>query len=300
MADETNFAMMDYSDDAILPDDFDPNDPTYTLDRGMTDTAPTGETAPTTEPATESNVAPEHPEEEVPPTTEVQPQPAPATVRVKYNHEDRELSLDEAAILAQKGLNYDKIEQRMKALEAYEARSARLAKRLGYETSDEMIAAAEQNHINRKIRELVEAGNTEAMARFLVQQEMNQANQAPASPYQQPQMPPTSAAQANPSGLTPERQAELAEFVRTFPGVTKLPDEVIAENRKGVRLSLAYERYQNKLANSNKDEQLKELAVLKQNQAAAAKAPVSGTVGKASPPKEEPEDPFMKGFNTAY
>lgn len=297
MADETNFAMMDYSDDAILPDDFDPNDPTYTLDRGMTDTAPTGETTPTTEEVAESNVAEQSMDAS---TTEQSDQPAPTTVKIKYNHEDRELTLDEAAILAQKGLNYDKIEQRMRALEAYEARSARLAQSLGYQSSDEMIAAAEQNHINRQIRELVDAGNTEAMARFLVEQKMAKANQSFAAQAPTPQVLPTPAASSATSGLTPERQAELAEFVNRFPGVTKLPDEVIADNRRGVRLSDAYERYQSKLANSEQTKLRQELAVLKQNQAAAAKAPVSGTVGKAAPAKEEPEEPFMKGFNTAY
>ena len=50
-------------------------------------------------------------------------------------------------------------------------------------------------------------------------------------------------------------------------------------------------------AEAEKKAALDELAILKQNQAAAAKGPVTGTVGKAEPEKPEAEDPFLKGFN---
>ena len=137
----------------------------------------------------------------------------------------------------------------------------------------------------------MDAGNTEAMARFLVEQKMAKA--APSAPQEQPQAQgqPTPAGQPQ-SSMSPEREAELREFVRAYPGVTKLPDEVIADNAKGVRLLVAYERYKNKAA-------LNELAILKQNQAAAAKAPVSGVTGKAAPKDADPykNDPFMKGFD---
>ena len=43
-----------------------------------------------------------------------------------------------------------------------------------------------------------------------------------------------------------------------------------------------------------------ELAILKQNQAAAVKAPVTGTTGKAAPKVDEPDDPFLLGFNKDY
>ena len=64
---------------------------------------------------------------------------------------------------------------------------------------------------------------------------------------------------------------------------------MIETNQKGVRLLVAYERYQNQSA-------INELAVLKQNQAAAARAPVSGVTGRTASP-EPPEDVFLKGFN---
>ena len=100
--------MFNYStDDMILPDGFDPNAENFTLDMLGADQP---EEAPTTE---QAPAEPAAPAEEPAPTTEPVaaeegielPAPAPQTIKVKYNHEERELGLDEAATLAQKGLN---------------------------------------------------------------------------------------------------------------------------------------------------------------------------------------------------
>ena len=290
-----------YDDDIILPDGFDPEkgwiDPPTDDDAAPAE----GTTAPTTEPPEATPQMEEPPQTPEPTTAPVVP-PMPQTIRVKFNHEERELGLDEAAMYAQKGMNYDKLEERVRGYEAQSAKSANLAKMLGYESADEMLAAAEKNYIERQVRELMDEGNTESMARFLVEQRMAKA--ATPAPQTQPQtqsQPSSGVQEGQPNGqpaptddIPPERKAELMEFVRAYPGVTKLPDEVISANRSGVRLLVAYERYKNKAA-------LDELAILKQNQAAAAKAPVSGVTGKASTKDADPykNDPFMKGFDSA-
>ena len=288
--------MSNYStDDMILPDGFDPNAENFTLSMLGADQP---EEAPTTEPTPEEPAAPA---EEPAPTTEPVaaeeleiPAPAPQTIKVKYNHEEREIGLDEAATLAQKGLNYDKLEERLKAFEATNAKSANLAKMLGYDSTDEMLEAAHQNAINRRIRDLEAEGNSPSMAKFLVEQEMAKAAAAPAPQAPQPQESPAPEKPSNPA-IPPERKAELDRFVKLYPGVTKLPDEVVKANREGVDLSVAYERFLGKTAQN-------ELKILKQNQAAAAKAPVSGVSGKAAvAPKDSLEnDPFLKGFNSSY
>lgn len=285
--------IIDFTDDVIVPDDFDPTAETYDLE-SETPASPSPTTSSETENA--DGLADAQPAEPtITPEPEASPQPelpaAPQSIKVKYNHEEREIGLEEAALLAQKGMNYDKLEARLKALEANDSRSARLAKHLGYENVEEMFAAAEENFVKRQIQELVDEGNTEAMARFLVQQRMAEAAKTEAAQVPEPsQGEPTP--KPDPSGLTPERKAELDEFVKAYPGITKLPDEVIAANRNGVRLLVAYERYQNKAA-------LDELAILKQNQAAAAKAPVSGVTGKsAQSSTSEADDAFLKGFNS--
>lgn len=280
----------DPRDDAILPDDFDPTAEEYDLNGGNTLTPDSffttdgnGESDASAEAATPENAEP---------TTvpDAQPYVAPQTIKVRFNHEDRELSYDEAAMYAQKGMNYDKLEERVRGYETLYGKMGRLAKDLEYDTPEEMIDAAANNFRERKVRKLMEDGNTEAMARFLVDQQMKEAS-AESMPTPEPVQEAPSPAPSRPT-LSPERKAELDEFIRAYPGVTKLPDEVLLANSQGVRLLVAYERYVNQSAR-------KELAILKQNQASAAKAPVRGVEGKAASIQSDPaDDPFLKGFNS--
>ena len=97
---------VDFSDDMILPDGFDAStfDSAENLDAAMSSEAP----APTTEPTPADGDASEQTNIGEGMTSEpTTPQEAPAfgqTIKVKYNHEERELGLDEAAIYAQKGM----------------------------------------------------------------------------------------------------------------------------------------------------------------------------------------------------
>ena len=285
--------MADYDfNDAILPDDFDPNASEYDINGGESSADPFF----TTDGASETDGATEQQSTEAEPTTATDVPDAPVippTIKVRFNHEDRELSYDEAAVYAQKGMNYDKLEERMKGYEALNQKMTRLAKDLEYDSAEEMIDAAANNFRERQVRKLIADGNTEAMARFLVDQQ-SKATEAGYTQVPEPAPEVPSPAPSRPS-ISPERKAELDEFIRAYPGVTKLPDEVILANSQGVRLLVAYERYKNDAAQ-------KELAILKQNQAAAARAPVTGTVGKspATGGKTEADDPFLIGFNRDY
>jgi|GEM_PF-6211023 len=66
-------------------------------------------------------------------------------IRIRFNHEDRLVTPEEAAVLAQKGLAYDKLEQRLENIEADPSRAVLklLAQRSGVET-DELIRALEE------------------------------------------------------------------------------------------------------------------------------------------------------------
>ena len=101
--------------------------------------------------------------------------------------------------------------------------------------------------------------------------------------------------------MSAARAEELKEFIEAYPGVTKLPNDVIEMNRGGIRLKTAYEFYEKQQAFEKEKAAASaaknELAILKQNQVAASKAPVTGTVGKAAPKTEEAEDPFLIGFS---
>lgn len=228
-------------------------------------------------------------------------EPTPQTLKVRFNHEDRELSMDEATVYAQKGMNYDRIEQRSREQEARLSKYEDMAKMFGFENADAMMSQAKDNYVNVKIQELVNQGNSEAMARFLVQQEMKEQNanaQAPQATQAESNEPPVL------RGVAPEIKEQIKEFAAAYPDVTKIPDEVFKMHTEGVRLKTAYAIWENKNSmekvQAEKQAALNELAILKQNQAAAAKGPVTGTVGIAPPAKDEPEDPFLKGFNLDY
>lgn len=226
-------------------------------------------------------------------------EPTQQTLKVRFNHEDRELSMDEATVYAQKGMNYDRIEQRSKEQEARLSKYENMAKMFGFENAEAMMTQAKDNYVNVKIQELVDQGNSEAMARFLVQQEMKEQNaNAQAAPVTQEKEPPVL------RGVSPEVKEEIKEFAAAYPDVTKIPPEVFKMHTEGVRLKTAYAIWdkQNTIdkVQAEKQAALNELAILKQNQAAAAKGPVTGTVGIAPPAKDEPEDPFLKGFNLDY
>lgn len=231
--------------------------------------------------------------------TEPSTEPAPQTLKVRFNHEDRELSMDEATVYAQKGMNYDRIEQRSKEQEAKLTKYESMAKMFGFESAEAMMSQAKDNYINVKIQELVNQGNSEAMARFLVQQEMKEQN---ANVQSEPATQETEAPVIR--GVSPEIKEQIKEFSAAYPDVTKIPDEVFKMHTEGVRLKTAYAIWekQNSMEKVQAEKQaaLNELAILKQNQAAAAKGPVTGTVGIAPPAKDEPEDPFLKGFNLDY
>lgn len=231
--------------------------------------------------------------------TEPSTEPAPQTLKVRFNHEDRELSMDEATVYAQKGMNYDRIEQRSKEQEAKLTKYESMAKMFGFESAEAMMSQAKDNYINVKIQELVNQGNSEAMARFLVQQEMKEQN---ANVQSEPVTQETEAPVIR--GVSPEIKEQIKEFSAAYPDVTKIPDEVFKMHTEGVRLKTAYAIWekQNSMEKVQAEKQaaLNELAILKQNQAAAAKGPVTGTVGIAPPAKDEPEDPFLKGFNLDY
>lgn len=284
--------------DMILPEGFNPElgDQNFDEDGNLVGTpaqeelttaTPVAEIEPSVDAQGEAQATDPTTSQETPAAEE----PVQPKVKVKFNHEERELSLDEAAVYAQKGMNFDKVSQRAKEQEERLSRYESMAKMFGYENAEAMMTQAEKNFVEVKVKDLMEQGNSEAISRFLVNQELANRRPTVSQPAQSEQAP----------SIPPERKAELDEFVAAYPGITKLPEEVIELNRGGVRLKTAYEFYQkqqelNKAMEANKAAQ-NELAILKQNQAAAVKAPVTGTTGKATPKVDEPDDPFLLGFN---
>lgn len=209
-------------------------------------------------------------------------------VKVKFNHEELELDEDEAATWAQLGMNSKKAIAQATAkaedLEKQLVEYDKFAKVLNYQSTSEMMEAAKVNYFNERVESLVNDGVHQAIAEDLVRRSMvDEAKNTVVLPD-----PQVLAAEAE----TKMRDKDLDDFVARYPGITKLPPEVLVEyEAKGkVGLTAIYADYKTREAQ-------KELQVLKQNQLAAAKAPVGGATKHGST-NAKADDPFSAGFNS--
>lgn len=91
--------------------------------------------------------------------TEPGAETTPAPIKVKFNHEEKEISLEEATTLIQKGMNYDKVDGRLKE------RDAEVARRFGNQgitTWEQLLAGwdaatqqREQGELDRSYQDLI-------------------------------------------------------------------------------------------------------------------------------------------------
>lgn len=223
--------------------------------------------------------------EDTTPTTEpLEATQEPVTtpkVKIKYNSEERELDLEEAAMLAQKGLNYEKAVERARQ----EARDAWVAEQ-GYEwngnpikTEAEYKQALQEKELMEKYQDVPEELRQEIIEnrKFrdqIMQQQKQQEEQA-------------------------KKTAEIDEFLEYFQSVNErpfdsakdaIPEEVKAAMEKGTPLKYAFMEYQTKQYRT-------QLKIAKQNEANTKRAPV-GSVTAFGGTKTEPEDDFLAGFNS--
>lgn len=91
----------------------------------------------------------EHPAAETAATTQTT---APEGIRVKYNKEERIIPTEEAPTWIQKGLNYDKLQERATTLEAQAKALERTAKVYGFSDVDSYLAALDKYEREQEIR----------------------------------------------------------------------------------------------------------------------------------------------------
>ena len=279
---DENTVVYNPEEEAILPDGWDGT-------TGFIDESQTEEEAPTTEPATEEATTEEVTEEQgtegetETPTTEPEQDttliPKPK-IKVKFNHEEKELDLDEAAVYAQKGMNYDRIAP------AWEDAN-KLAKQMGYSSASDMINAAKENYFKAEVEKMVEEGVHESVAASTVKQII--AEREHESEAQQAAEVAKSQAEQQ-EQIRIARNRDVDDFVRTYPGITTLPEDVKAMNNSGVPLVVAYAQWKATQAEN-------ELKILKQNQSAAARAPI-GSATKHGATGTKAKDAFEEGFDS--
>lgn len=223
----------------------------------------------------------ETPEEVEAPTTSEEPEPEPApepagprTLKLKVNHQEKEINLDEMSdddlvALFQKGYAFDQVKDKERR-----------------ETYD------------RVYQEELDAGMTERQARYAAEREAGgdysqtveeEATPAPASP------------KADAASVQRDMTEELRQLHVIRPNVKSIPDEVAKMTANGIPLSQAYLAWESEANSKTAASLKKENEVLKQNAASAARAPVTGVTGGGATtgkPLSKFETDLMKGFDS--
>ena len=160
---------------------------------------------------------------------------------------------------------------------------------------DAMKDAENKRKYREAYQEQLDAGMTEQVAKIIAQSVAEgkvytlSDDEEPEANTVEPETP-----------VIPARDfaAEVAQVKALYPDFKETPDEVALAVSKGVPLLSAYMAYRNKQSTKTVEALKKENAVLKQNAASAAKAPVKGVTGggDATPRKK---DPFEEGFDDA-
>lgn len=253
-------------DDMILPDDFQAGPEAEEVTEEAFET-PVDAVVDTNEPE-QAEEAPEIP-----------------TFKVKYNHEEQEISYDDAIPLIQKGMNYDKVQERLQALET----DPRLAfvEELAREenmTVDQYLNAVNEYREQERLNQLVQQNIPEELAREILEtrkfrDEIKTEKQTKAEEE--------------------KRNADFQQFFDYFkqangrdfvPNKDEIPQEVWSANANGVPLKYAYMEHHN-------NELKSQLQVFKQNESNATKAPIGGVSTHGST-ETAAEDDFMRGFNS--
>lgn len=206
------------------------------------------------------------------PSTEQQTAPAETpttqTIKVKYNHEEKEIPFEEATTLIQKGLNYDKVQGTLQQMQEHPALKfvEKIAKENGMST-DELVQYWQQEQERREIEKLTAQGVPEELAIKLQRVDEYEQRLARADAEKQ---------------LQAKIDADLKEFMGAYPDLKpdEVPNEVWDLTKKGIPLLDAY----NRVAFPKKLQELQQAQeVAKKNAENANKSPGSVTGQGAVP-----------------
>lgn len=151
--------------------------------------------------------------------------------QVKYNGEFQELPLSELIKNAQKGMNYDKVLSERDSLKASKHFSIidKLARQNGLSV-DEYLNAIEQNLEKTEIE-----NTTPENVPFDVKQKLYQLER-------ENQQLKEKEAQSN---AEMQQRQEYLNFVKVYPNVSEIPQEVVRDVAGGMSLMSAYMKYEN-------------------------------------------------------
>lgn len=209
--------------------------------------------------------------------------------RATIDHMDEDVELDPADLPAiyQKARALERYQKRASDMEAELAEWDAVAAGLKYADRKTMRESVVENAITAYLEE--HPGVPEDMARDYITRQFKREVKAEAKE-------PTD------EGKAPARdfKQEVDALYRTYPQarLEKLPAEVANDTvRSGKPLVQAYAEYLARKAAADAQTVQKENKILKQNQASAAKAPVSKVTGGGNT-DTSPTDDFLAGFNS--
>lgn len=197
----------------------------------------TEENTTSTEEATQQETASEETQQTE--EAEAQPTTAERKLTLRFNHETKEVTEAEAIALAQKGMFYDNVSEKIEWLK-------NLAKANGYENINDYQKAVDDAMTSTKVKEMAKERNIpEDVARELIE------SKATAERFEAEKTDRDNQTEANRKLV-----AEIEEFRKVYPDVdvSKLPKEVLnlkAEN-PNVPLRFLYSTYrESQLATEN-------------------------------------------------
>lgn len=227
----------------------------------------------------QEEVTPETPTEELP----KEPTQQEFKIPVKFNHGDKELTVEEATPFIQKGMNYDKVYAKLIALENdpkllfIEQQASKYNM-----TPDEFIEFAQKQEEEAQLRQLIEANIPEEYAKEMIESRKFREQQLKAQEKEK---------QAK--AQEQKQLDEINEFISAYPDVKPedIPKEVYEYMKQTGKPMLQAMMY-------HENQQLKnKIKVLETNLSNKSKAPVASATVHGSA-EVAAEDEFMQGFNS--
>ncbi len=215
------------------------------------------------------------------------------TARVDRADLDVEVDESELPTLYQKAQVTDRVQAKLAKLTPQVEKAERLARAMGFDTVDAMLASAETSYFDSEVARLVGDGVHEEVAKDMVARRVREREETAAEPVQ-------AAVETETVPAARDFGKEVQELLSARGDLvgTTIPSEVVnACVRDGKRLIVAYSEYEERQTKAENERLAKRVKVLEQNAAAAARSPVVGVSG-GGPTDTDPEDDFLKGFNS--
>ena len=152
--------------------------------------------------------------------TETTPEPVAEMFKVKFNHEEKEITVDEAREYAQKGMNYDKVMEKLQALESSPSLKfvERQAKKNNMGIEDYLDAVAKEE-VNSEIAKIAEAeGVSQTVAEKL---------------YKATQLEKKVVDDTKTAKQKEKQDKHMSDFIEKFPEVKTVDPEVWERYNKG-------------------------------------------------------------------